>query len=141
MKLGILAIVSFTAFLTSFKNHGSIQSHRQSSDSANVSALVNKWNKAHASKDVGIFSNLYSKTILYYGKQKDKNYCVESKLELFKKYPDYYQQIFGNIQFEKISETEFKCSFIKRVNFNKKTNDYPSYLVFTKGCLENYNRR
>ncbi|MCS3794769.1 hypothetical protein [Niastella sp. OAS944] len=132
MKLGILALVSFTAFLTSFKNHGTIQSHRQSSDSAYVSALVNKWNKAHASKDVGIFSNLYSKTILYYGKQKDKNYCVESKLELFKKYPDYYQQIFGNIQLEKISETEFKCSFIKRVNFNKKTNDYPSYLVFTK---------
>lgn len=132
MNLGVIALVSFTAFLTSFQKHSGIQSNQQSSDTVIVSVLVNKWNKAHATKDVAIFSNLYSKAILYYGKQKDKNYCIESKVALFKKYPDYYQQIFGDIQFEKISETEFKCSFIKRVNFNKKTNDYPSYLVFTK---------
>lgn len=132
MKFGILALVSITVFLTNYKSHGGIRSNRQSSDSINVAALVNKWNKAHASKDVGIFSDLYNKTILYYGTQKDKNYCIESKLALFRKYPDYYQQIFGGIQCEKISGTEFKCSFVKRVTFNKKTNDYPSYLVFTK---------
>src|SRR5690242_7626236 len=98
MKFGILAIVSFTAFLTNYKNQSGIRSHRQSSDSVNVSTLVNKWNKADASKDVGIFSDLYNKTIFYYGTQKDKNYCIESKLALFRKYPDYYQQIFGGIQ-------------------------------------------
>jgi hypothetical protein len=135
MKLSVLAvisIVSITFFLTSYKNQGDIISDRKSSDSVYVSSLVKEWNKAHASKDVGVFTNLYSNSILYYGKQKDKNYCLESKLSLFRKYPDYYQQISGDIQCEKINETKFKCSFVKRITFNQKTKDYPSYLVFTK---------
>lgn len=135
MKLSVLAIiyvVSITVFLTNCKNPAGIKSDTKSSDSVNVSAFVNEWNKAHESKNVEVFTKLYSNNIIYYGKQKDKNYCLESKLSLFKKYPDYYQQIFGNIQSEKISETEFKCSFVKRVTINQKTNDYPSYLVFTK---------
>jgi ketosteroid isomerase-like protein len=135
MKLSVPAIiyiVSITVFLTNCKSPADTKSDNKSSDSVNVATFVNEWNKAHASKDVTAFTNLYSNNILYYGMQKDKNYCLESKLSLFKKYPDYYQQIFGNIQSEKISETEFKCSFVKRVTFNQKTNDYPSYLVFTK---------
>lgn len=94
--------------------------------------LVQDWNKAHSSKDVGVFSNLYDNTVLFYGTQMDKNSCIESKLSFFKKNPDYYQQIYGGIQTNNISDTEVKCNFVKRVTVNQATNDYPSYLTFKK---------
>lgn len=97
-----------------------------------LTQLVQDWNKAHSSKDAGTFSNLFHSTVLFYGTQQDKNACIESKLAFFKKHPDFYQQIFGNVETEKISDTEMKCSFVKRVTMDKVTSDYPSYLTFKK---------
>lgn len=94
--------------------------------------LVQDWNKAHSSKDVGVFSNLFDNSVLFYGTQQDKNACIENKLSLFKKYPDFFQQIYGDIQIENLSDTEVKCSFVKRVTVNQATTDYPSYLTFKK---------
>lgn len=130
--IALISLVTITVFLTSCNNHNDTKSKQTSSDNVDISTLVNEWNNAHASKDIAILSNLYDNSILYYGTKSDKNSCIESKLSLFRKYPDYYQQIFGEIRIEKISNTEFKTSFVKRVTFNQKTNDYPSYLVFSK---------
>lgn len=102
----------------------------KSSDTIILKQLVADWNKAHQSKDVAIFSSLFNNTVLFYGSQQDKNACIENKLKFFKKNPDFYQQILGSIQIDKISENEIKCSFIKRVTVNKKNDDYPSYLIF-----------
>lgn len=104
------------------------------SDTADLKQLVADWNKAHSSKDVGVFSNLFENSILFYGVQQDKNTCIESKLSLFKKYPDFYQQILGDIQIEKINDNEVNCSFVKRVTVNQATTDYPSYLKFKKSA-------
>lgn len=123
----ILPLVSFL-----ISNNDQSNTNPTSFDKTQLSKLVNEWNNAHINKDIEVFSNLYNDTILYYGTKKVKNACIESKLLLFKKYPDYHQQAFGEIQSEKISETEFKCSFIKRVTINKKTTEYPSYLYFSK---------
>lgn len=94
--------------------------------------LIQEWNKAHNLKDVGIFSYMFDNSVLFYGKQLEKNACIENKLSLFKKYPDFFQEIYGEIQIEKLNETEIKCSFIKRVTVNQNTTDYPSYLLFKK---------
>jgi hypothetical protein len=94
--------------------------------------LVQDWNKAHASKDVGAFANLFDSTVLFYGMKLDKNSCIERKLLLFKKNPDFYQQIYGDIQIDSINDSEVKCSFVKRVTVNQATTDYPSYLTFKK---------
>ncbi len=120
------------SLLNSCKNNSSNKTNESISDTADFKQLVADWNKAHSSKDVGVFSNLFKNSILYYGVQQDKNTCIESKLSLFKKYPDYYQQIFGDIQVEKINDNEVKCSFVKRVTVNQATTDYPSYLTFKK---------
>lgn len=117
--------------MTSCNNKGETKSKNTSSVDVVLSNLVEDWNKAHTSKDIGKLSNLYDNSIMFYGIPKDKNFCLESKLLTFQKYPDYYQQIYGEIQKEKISETEYKCTFVKRVTFNKKTNDYPSYLIIS----------
>jgi ketosteroid isomerase-like protein len=94
--------------------------------------LVVNWDKAHNSKNVASFSNLYDNSVLFYGTQMDKNACIESKLSLFKKYPDFYEQIFGDIQTENLNDNSVKCSFIKRVTVNQETKDYPAYLIFKK---------
>lgn len=94
--------------------------------------MVNEWNEAHNSKDVAVLANLYNQTVEYYGKEKGKNDCIDSKLSEFKKHKDYYQQIDGEIKCEKITESEYQCSFLKRVTFNHKTKNYPSYLVIKK---------
>ena len=100
--------------------------------SAVVSKITKDWNDAHNSKDVAILASLYNQSIEYYGKEIDKNDCIDKKLAEFKKHKDYYQQIDGEIQCEKISESEYKCSFLKRVTINHKTKNYPSFLVISK---------
>jgi len=108
------------------------RSGKKSMDTTDFKVFVQDWNNAHSSKDVGVFSNLYDNSVLFYGTMKEKNICIESKLSLFKKNPDFYQQIFGDIHTENTNETEVKCSFIKRVTINQLTTDYPSYLIFKK---------
>lgn len=102
------------------------------SDIANFKKLVSNWDIAHNTKDITVFSNLYDNSILFYGIRSDKNACIESKLSLFKKYPDYYEQVFGDIQTESLNDSSVKCSFIKRVTINHETKDYPAYLTFNK---------
>lgn len=104
--------------------------NQNSPNSPNFNELVENWNQAHLSKDIGMFSNLLDSSILFYGKTLDKNSCLEIKLSLFKKYPDFFQQIYGGIQTEYINDITTKCSFVKRVTVNQETKDYPSYLIF-----------
>ncbi len=120
--------------LNSCNNNSGNTRNESTSDIAEFKQLVADWNKAHSSKDVGVFSNLFENSILFYGAQKDKNTCIESKLSFFRKYPDFYQQIFGDVQVEQINNNEVKCSFVKRVTVNQSTNDYPSYLIFKKSA-------
>lgn len=121
----ISSLIIFSSSLISCTNTSDI-------DINDFNVLVQTWNKAHSSKDVGVFSNLYDDKVLYYGDSLSKNVCIESKLSFFKKYPDFYQQIFGGIQIDTISSTEYKISFVKRVTINKISSDYPSYLTFKK---------
>ena len=121
----LIGLIIFSSSLISCTNTSDI-------DINDFNVLVQTWNKAHSSKDVGVFSNLYDDKVLYYGYSLSKNVCIESKLSFFKKYPDFYQQIFGGIQIDTLSSAEFKISFVKRVTINKISSDYPSYLTFKK---------
>lgn len=127
-----LTLIAFKLLLLTSCKQPSNTAETTKSETTDFKSLVNQWNSAHSSKDIAVFSNLYHNTILYYGTKKEKNDCIESKLSIFKKYPDYYQQIYGEIEAEQIDEKNVKCSFVKRVTFNQQTKDYPSYLIFTK---------
>ena len=123
--LGILIIINIII--------GCNNNNSKSNDGVNdFKILVAKWDKAHNSKDVAAFSNLFDSSVLFYGTKLDKNTCIENKLSFFKKYPDFYEQIYGDIQVEKQSDNSVKCSFIKRVTLNQVTKDYPSYLILKK---------
>lgn len=101
-------------------------------DSAHFVTLVQEWNKANSSKDIEALRRLFDDNVDFYGSSMSKNACIEKKESLFKKNADFYQQIYGDIDVENISETEVKCSFVKRVTVDGKTTDYPSYLNFRK---------
>ena len=116
----------------SSKTDGSSEQKSEEAVSVDFSALVHDWSKANSDKDIKSFDDLYNEDILYYGTQMKKGKCIDSKQSFFKKSPDFYQQIYGEVEVEKISETEVKCSFVKRVTLNGSTTDYPSYLNFVK---------
>lgn len=99
-------------------------------DISEIKDLVQNWNDAHNSQDIGVFSTLFSNTVLFYQTQLDKNTCVEKKLSLFKKYPKFHQQIIGEIDIDFLDNNEIKSSFTKQVTIKNKTTDYPSYLIF-----------
>ena len=101
-------------------------------DNAHFVTLVQEWNKANSSKDIEALRQLFDNNVTFYGSSMSRNACIEKKKSLFKKNADFYQQIYGDIDVEHISETEVKCSFVKRVTVDGKTTDYPSYLNFRK---------
>ena len=94
--------------------------------------IVNQWNDAHNTKDVGQLSDLYSENVNFYQTELDKNSVLEKKLSFFKKNPDYVQIILGEIRIDNLDENHVKCNFVKRVIINGKTTDYPSYLVISR---------
>ena len=104
----------------------------QPTETTDFTALVKEWNKANSAKDYEALSAMFDNNVLFYGTQLNKDACVENKQMAFKKSPDFYQQIYGDVDVEKISDTEVKCSFVKRVTVSGQTNDYPSYLNFHK---------
>lgn len=126
-------IVEISLFLSCNSNYNA-----QNDKVEQVKKQVENWNNAHNSRDVSVLSNLYNSSVLYYGITKEKNDCIESKLKFFNKFPDFHQQIDGDVQIEELSETEIKCTFIKRVTINQETKDYPSYLVFVYNNNEWY---
>ena len=90
-------------------------------DDAHFVTLVQEWNKANSSKDIEALRQLFDDNVDFYGSSMSKNACIEKKESLFKKNADFYQQIYGDIDVENISETEVKCSFVKRVTMDGKT--------------------
>lgn len=108
--------------------------HNSKNDSSNISfiGIVNKWDKANNEKDIAELSAMYASQINFYGSSDDKNISISKKQHYFQTHPDMYQQIKGNISVDTISDSKFKCSFVKSVTVNGKTTDYPSYLIFDK---------
>ena len=102
-----LSLLTCIYLLTSCNN-----SSNHSTDDTEIKNLVADWNKAHNSKDTAVFSNLFDDSVLFYGVQLDKNSCIESKRSLFDKHPDFYEQIFGDIQIEKLGDDGYLSEVI-----------------------------
>lgn len=99
-----------------------------------VTEIVEQWNAAHTLNNLSEFSALYAENVLYYGSHFSTEETCARKRKFIEKYPDYYQQIFGEIEEVKdnLDSNRVTCKFIKRVVFKGETTDYPSYLVLKK---------
>lgn len=123
----ILCLIVLTSCNSSSSNNSN-----EASSTTDLKQLVHNWNEAHESKDASVLVDLFDSSVLYYGTNQSKDSCVELKLSHFKKYPDFQQQIVGEIQVENLDDKKIKCSFLKRVTANQVAKDYPSYLIFKK---------
>lgn len=127
----LLIVFACILFVLFFSCNSKKQNEPEDSGTRLIS-LVEEWNKAHSGRDTKLFEKLYGDSIHFYGILKDRNSCIEIKTSLFKDQPDFFQQIYGNIDIEELNDSLFKCSFVKRVTVNKITSDYPSYLICRK---------
>jgi hypothetical protein len=114
------------------QNNEKEAAEREESIRSELKSLSNSWNQSLSQKDIGQIADIYDSEILYYGLKIERNDVMNRQLAFFKKHPDFFQQIHGEISVEKMNDSLYKCSFIKRVNYNQKTNDYPAYLIFSK---------
>jgi hypothetical protein len=89
------------------------------------------WNAAHRVQDASGFEQLYADSVLYYGVQRPRDACVESKRRFLAKHPDFRQTLIGEVQVTKSSESSARATFIKEVTTAGKTKRYPSYLELT----------
>jgi len=94
--------------------------------------IVMSWNEAHNTNNMVLISTLFIDEVNFYQTVLPKNVLIQKKVDLLKKYPDFNQQIIGEITTEKLNENEVKCSFTKEVTINRKATDYPSYLILKK---------
>lgn len=97
-----------------------------------LKTLVQKWSTAHNESTINDFNSLFDDFVQFYGTRLSKESCIENKETLLLKYPDFQQQIYGNIDIEQTADNECRCNFTKHVTVNQKTTDYPSYLGFKK---------
>jgi hypothetical protein len=102
------------------------------SESPKIKSLIDKWNKANNDKNISLLKEVYAEEVNYYTNKTSKAYCIEDQTKFFKKNPDSYQSIHGDVQYESINSNEIKASFVKRVTIKNKTKDYPSYLIFKR---------
>jgi len=97
-----------------------------------VKEMVELWNKASSNGDFTVLENMLADKIEYYQQTVTRDYYIKDQKKFFEKNPVYGQVIKGDIDIQKISDTQYKAEFIKEVTTKKGTKDYPSYLVFKK---------
>ena len=97
-----------------------------------IKEMVELWNKASSNGDFTVLENMLADKVEYYQQTVTKDYYIKDQKKFFEKNPVYGQVIKGDINIQKISDTQYKAEFVKEVTTKKGTKDYPSYLVFKK---------
>ena len=137
-KLVILSILLVT-FSCGLKNQSDNDkkseknsTQKVKSSEQEVKEMVELWNKASSNGDFTVLENMLADKIEYYQQTVTRDYYIKDQKKFFEKNPVYGQVIKGDIDIQKISDTQYKAEFIKEVTTKKGTKDYPSYLVFKK---------
>jgi hypothetical protein len=97
-----------------------------------IKAIVQKWNLAHNEKDYSTFEEIYANNVSFYQSQFSNKEAVDAKRKLFISKPTFFQTVDGNIDVSTLTNGNTKCIFLKKVTLNRKTEDYPSYLILDK---------
>lgn len=137
MKHLIFLLLSlFTLLFTSCKSDPSNEDSK--TDEITPELIVEQWNEAHNNRDTKQLKQLFSDEVDYYHKVINKEEVVAAKQKYFDKHPNYKQQIISKITTEEIGKDTYRCSFTKRVTQDKKSSDYPAYLLILKDIDEWY---
>lgn len=94
-----------------------------------VKSVVYGWSLAHNNGDAATFKKMYAGSVWFYGQQLTSEKCIDNKLLMLKKWPDFNQTITSEITCTPLAENIYKCRFDKTVLHSGKRKIYPSYLV------------
>ena len=92
-----------------------------------------KWNAYHQQLDADALASLYGDKVYYYHEYYTPEKIVQNKRELFRKYPEFWQNIY-NVECTFTDSGAAKVTFSKEVTTTLagKTTTYPSYLIMNK---------
>ena len=130
--LAVLLAGSYFLFFNKGKKNDTASSAIKNETAAKLKELMNQWNAGLNSANATVVSALYAERVVYYRQQMSKGNATVLLSNFFQKNPSFYQQITGEITFEKISDNLVVCNFQKKTTLNGKTTDYPSYLKFAE---------
>lgn len=99
---------------------------------ASLRDAVMRWNSAHRTGADSEFGALYADAVLYYGKRQSRDACISSKHRFMTKYPDFKQEVQGEVRVVSAGDRNARVAFTKQVTFGGKVEQYPSYLELTK---------
>lgn len=96
-------------------------------------AVAEKWNTYHQQLDADALASLYGDKVYYYHEYYTPEKIVQNKRELFRKYPEFWQNIY-NVECTFTDSGAAKVTFSKEVTTTLagKTTTYPSYLIMNK---------
>jgi hypothetical protein len=102
-------------------------------DSLALYTAVYKWNEAHNTKDLTVFSKLYADEVLFYAKTFSKEISLEKKQSTLEKYSSFFQMIPSPVSFTAYQNGKIHATFTKEVLLNgEEMKSYPSYLILEK---------
>lgn len=102
----------------------------QDKETETIKSLVVKWNDIHNKNAVEELAKLYAPTVLFYGKYRDQQQCLNTKRKLLN--ASFQQEIISPISVFYYSSGSIKSVFTKKVVYNKRVREYPAYLLFEK---------
>ena len=102
-------------------------------DEESAAMVAKRWNKAHQELNPDKIAALYSEQVNYYHETYTPERIYQSKLELFRKYPGFWQEI-SNVKSIVSDDGTAKVTFSKEVvtEIGGKSKTYPSYLLMKK---------
>lgn len=91
--------------------------------------MVMRWNQAHNDWKFKELETLYADKVMFYWSPITKQACISDKENQVSPSKIFTQKIVSEISVLKFGDPFIKCEFIKEVNMEGKTLQYPSYLI------------
>ena len=96
-------------------------------------ATLYDWNEKHNTHTANHENLYYSDYVDFYGERKDATEITDIKAKMFKRYPDFHQDIIPSsvVTYKDEIGSIYRIEFTKRVTMNGKVKDYRSFLEFS----------
>lgn len=89
--------------------------------------VIMAWNSAHSMHDADKLKDLYADVVFFYNYLLERRLCIEDKVRLFQRNPEFSQTTGSNIIVD-YADSIYRCQFDKNVIVNGVTTTYESYL-------------
>lgn len=97
--------------------------------------VVQQWNLAHNTVDMGILKSLYASEVQLYGEEMSNARAVSIKQQQLTGTYRGYQQTVSDFSIQDLWDIHPRVDFLKTVTVNGKTNSYDAYLILEESSI------